>query len=134
MASGQSSIERESGAPLAQGGRAALGLRVALWRGEGHAHALYKERPVDGGCAARLGRGSSFALDRRPPLSAVELVNRFYRLPTSRKAELIDRFALLEAPDWALPEQDRYRRALRRAGEKGQLTALAEAILATERR
>lgn len=62
-------------------------------------------------------------------VNAKQLVDRFYGLPLSRKAELIERFHLLEAPDRSLTEDEQLNRALLRARDTGQLLALARAIV-----
>lgn len=70
-------------------------------------------------------------LPRECPLirTAKELVDRFYGLPVSVKAELIDRFQLLEGAERRLEEADRLNTALMRARDRGQLLALAKAII-----
>lgn len=65
-------------------------------------------------------------------LNARELVDRFYGLPVSRKAELIDRFRLLKPEDFTLSEADQLNLALLRARDTGQLVALARAIVDIE--
>lgn len=60
--------------------------------------------------------------------SAKELVDRFYGLSVARKAELINRFQLLEISESRLPETEKLNRALMHARDSGKLLALARAI------
>lgn len=66
-----------------------------------------------------------------PPdvMSRRELVNRFFRLSTSQKSEILGSLDLLDEPtDRRLPDFERFRRALLRANEQGLLGRIAELI------
>ena len=71
-----------------------------------------------------------------PPevMSRRELVNRFFRLSTSQKSEILGSLDLLDEPtDRRLPDFERFRRALLRANEQGLLERIAELIAQSAR-
>jgi hypothetical protein len=57
--------------------------------------------------------------------STRNLVFRFWNLTGSQRCEITLRLGLIEEDELRLPEPERYGRALLRAGERGQLDALA---------
>ncbi|MNS09576.1 hypothetical protein D3C72_410640 [compost metagenome] len=61
--------------------------------------------------------------------TAKELVDRFYGLPVSKRTELIRKLDLLAVEDRTVDEDERLDRALMRARDRGQLLALARAII-----
>lgn len=68
-----------------------------------------------------------------PKMSPRELVYRFFRLSLSKKSEIIGRLRLLEEADRNLPDFERYRRALMRAKERGDLNKLEDLIIGAEK-
>ena len=79
-------------------------------------------------------RGSSNPREGHPVpppevMSRRELVNRFFRLSTSQKSEILGSLNLLDEPaDRRLPDFERFRRALLRANEQGLLGRIGELI------
>lgn len=62
------------------------------------------------------------------------LVFRFWKLSSSERREITQRLGLLDEADMALPEPERYGRALLRARERGLLDRVADEIEGMERR
>lgn len=60
------------------------------------------------------------------------LLFRFWNLTTSQRREICLALDLISRDELALPEPERYGRAIRRAGEKGLMTQLAEEITKRE--
>lgn len=60
------------------------------------------------------------------------LLFRFWNLTTSQRREICLALSLISRDELALPEPERYGRAIRRAGEKGLMTRLAEEITKRE--
>lgn len=63
-----------------------------------------------------------------------ELVNRFFRLSLSQKTEIVGRLELADEADKALPDSERYKRALVRARDSGQLGDVSQLIQEMENR
>ncbi len=62
------------------------------------------------------------------------LVFRFWKLSSSERRDITQRLGLLDEADMALPEPERYGRALLRAGERGLLDRVADEIEGMEKR
>jgi hypothetical protein len=65
-------------------------------------------------------------------MTSRELVNRFFRLSVSKKSEISGSLNLLELADQALPDFERYKRAIARANDRGVLEALEQSIIKAE--
>ena len=61
-----------------------------------------------------------------------DLVFRFWNLTSSQRREIALRLALITAEEIDLPEPERYSRALIRAGKRGELDKLAQAVAREE--
>lgn len=61
------------------------------------------------------------------------LIFRFWKLRMSDRREIAQALGLLEDAEWALPEPERYGRALLRAGERKLLNRLAQEVASRER-
>ena len=61
------------------------------------------------------------------------LVYRFWKLTSSQRRDIAMGLGLLEEGEIALPEPERYGRALLRAGERGLIDALGAEIKKRER-
>ena len=64
--------------------------------------------------------------------STRNLVFRFWNLASSERREIALALGLINAEELRLPEPERYGRGLLRAGERGQLAALAREIAKRE--
>ena len=61
-----------------------------------------------------------------------DLLHRFWQLSSSQRREIALDLDLLEAGDMKLREQERYDRALKRAGERGMMGDVAAAVTSME--
>lgn len=61
-----------------------------------------------------------------------DLVFRFWKLRSSDQREVVENLQLLTEQEWALPENDRYFLALKRAAERGLIKELAREIQRVE--
>jgi hypothetical protein len=61
------------------------------------------------------------------------LILRFWNLTSSQRRQVVTKLKLLEEGEIALPEPERYGRALQRAGQRDQLDLLANEITSKER-
>lgn len=66
--------------------------------------------------------------------STRNLVFRFWNLTVSQRRDIALRLKLIDRDELSLPEPERYGRALLRAGERGQIEALAQEIAQVEGR
>ena len=64
--------------------------------------------------------------------STRNLIFRFWSLTISQRREIILGLGLIDEDELRLPEPERYGRALLRAGERGQLGALAREVTQLE--
>lgn len=62
-----------------------------------------------------------------------EVVHRFFKLPISKKSEILGQLDLLAESDRALPDVEKSKRALLRAKERGLLDKLIELIIKAEK-
>ena len=99
------------------------------WIAEGTGVETVMESTVD---SSNPGEGHLVPLSE--VMSRRELVNRFFRLSTSQKSEILGSLDLLDEPtDRRLPDFERFKRALLRANEQGLLERIAELIAQSAR-
>ena len=85
------------------------------------------EAPVDIRKNSAAGGEQASAEQRQEPTMVYrELVNRFFRMSTSRKNEILGHFELFDdSEDRLLPDVERFKRALFRARDRGLLSDIA---------
>ena len=76
--------------------------------------------------SAAGGEQASAGQRQEPTMVYRELVNRFFRMSTSRKNEILGHFELFDdSEDRLLPDVERFKRALVRARDRGLLSDIA---------